>query len=942
MKAPFSVALIIGVVSVVVSVGTQAVGQQPSLSVELSTNGLQLSWPGSVRQNDGSIVRPYFELQRSIDLRSWRPIGQRHHAPADIERLLVQVAPSEPLGFYRLLSVTPPATARLGSGGAEVFGYGEAFARELARIGQISPEEFAALFAPGAAYLPGISWNPTNAAYWDGFNADPEVVNAGKEQGTPGYRTTDYRLNAAELAGFQQKGFVVSQRFERNSFGETFYELWHNELPVFISTDAILQAWHRTYDALLEEIEETCLFNSVETLLDGMAAQIPNASAEASAALRDSVSDADYFLAVARSLLAGQVVGTHLNQDARVAETWADISAEQLKEVPDFMGFCRMVDYSQFKVRGHYENSERLRRYFKCMMWLGRIDLPVAGGPFRRCPSQERSASPRELGTAIVLWRLLNAAGHFETWKNTEQTISTFVGVTDSMTFGQLGGLLAGAGIRTLADIPDQATIEGIQSAIARGELGLQNITSDWFEQPLNKPVAYALPRTFTVFGQKFVPDSWALSQTVFNNIEWVESGRTNLVQRRVPGALDVAFAVLGNSQVVPELVTQMQGSFADTNRPHALRFRDGYPYQHNLAAVRTVLDSQTAEAWDGNIYVDWLACLRELSSPTTDALFPEAMLTRAWAMKTLNTQLASWTHLRHDTILYAKQSYTFTVDGCFFPAGFVEPRVEFWKRLAAMATRTADLIAGLSYPGTYPAVSNAWRTNAVDGGFGWFLETNLVPVMTFQTNQVNHLRRFAQTMTRLQIMSQKELAQECFSTDDELFVRNLIQNVGWLSTGCGGGPPLYDGWYPQLFYRAVHWDEFDFHGTYGAGAYDALVADVHTDVPCDDCLDPDLGSVLHQAVGRVNLLFIAIEHGSDRFVCAGPVLSHYEFEVTGSPRRISDTEWRVGNPIFFPGWPPINLPPVLDGGSPADVSRDRIEGVSAPEWTRSYLVPRP
>jgi hypothetical protein len=33
----------------------------------------------------------------------------------------------------------------------------------------------------------------------------------------------------------------------------------------------------------------------------------------------------------------------------------------------------------------------------------------------------------------------------------------------------------------------------------------------------------------------------------------------------------------------------------------------------------------------------------------------------------------------------------------------------------------------------------------------------------------------------RLQTMAQKELAQECFTTDEELFVRNLIQHVGWL-----------------------------------------------------------------------------------------------------------------------------------------------------------------
>ena len=52
---------------------------------------------------------------------------------------------------------------------------------------------------------------------------------------------------------------MVSERLGGNSFAEVFYKLWHNDLPVFISCDALLQAWHRTYDAILEETEETYL-----------------------------------------------------------------------------------------------------------------------------------------------------------------------------------------------------------------------------------------------------------------------------------------------------------------------------------------------------------------------------------------------------------------------------------------------------------------------------------------------------------------------------------------------------------------------------------------------------------------------------------------------------------------------------------------------------------
>jgi Protein of unknown function (DUF3160) len=130
-------------------------------------------------------------------------------------------------------------------------------------------------------------------------------------QDQSGYPSFDARLSSPELALFKTNGFVVSERLGANSFAQVFYNLWHNDLPVFISCDAVLQAWHRTYDAILEETEETYLMNSVKTILDGMAAQVGSAAAQVvTGALKDSVRDADYFLTVARALLASKASTT--------------------------------------------------------------------------------------------------------------------------------------------------------------------------------------------------------------------------------------------------------------------------------------------------------------------------------------------------------------------------------------------------------------------------------------------------------------------------------------------------------------------------------------------------------------------------------------------------------------------------------------------------------
>jgi hypothetical protein len=123
--------------------------QEPTrLSAGRGNAGLELSWPATMQKTDGSVVRPYFELQRTFDFQRWEPIGERHHAVT--ATLGQSLSTTQPLDdskvFYRLLSIEPNQVSKLGNGGAEVFGYGEAFAQELQRIGKISPDQFSTMF----------------------------------------------------------------------------------------------------------------------------------------------------------------------------------------------------------------------------------------------------------------------------------------------------------------------------------------------------------------------------------------------------------------------------------------------------------------------------------------------------------------------------------------------------------------------------------------------------------------------------------------------------------------------------------------------------------------------------------------------------------------------------------------------------------------------------
>jgi len=720
-----------------------------------------------------------------------------------------------------------PASAEVSP---DVFGYNPTFDQELDKIGQISPQEFAKRYDAKVDYLTQISWDPTQAKFWDLFN------------------DSFFRLNSEELEVFNKQGFVVSERMGTKSFAQSFYQIYNNDLPVFVSADALLHAWHRSYDAMLEELEESYLATSLDEILTGMADKIPEASNQYGDGVLDlSLIDADYFLAVARSLLAGETVKSKLNQDARVAATFQAIEGEQLQKF-ELFGRDRKMDFSQFKVRGHYENSETLKKYFQAVMWCGRVDLRIAGKP--------EEASPRELGAAIILNDLLKQSGKFEQWQQFDQMLQTFVGPTDSMTFAQLADLLKQAKIQSPTDIKDLSTLEQLQTEILANNLGFQNIRSHFYYSPKDDDqIKDIIPHSFTVIGQKFILDSWMLSKVVYDDIIW--NGKK--VQRRVPSGLDVAFATLGNIQVVPELVDRI------TNQ-NGREFRDGLNYQHNLAAAFNVVEKLNPSAWEENLYMNWLATLRELSKPTTDSQYPEAMRTRTWGMKTLNTQLASWTQLRHDTILYGKQSYTGGTL-CYYPAGFVEPRPEFWERFEKMAMLAGQLIENTPFP----------------KHLRWI-----------QQKQAKFFKNFSQQLTILKEIALKELAQQELTEAQTNFLENIVE----IERASGG--PSYSGWYPRLFYKKPK----------DSDKWDAIVADVHTNVP--DPIVEDPGSVLHQGVGNIDLLMIAVDNGEDKMVFAGPVLSHYEFEMPGVSRK-SDSEWKK------------------------DIKTGKLP--PRPNWTKSYLV---
>ena len=771
-----------------------------------------------------------------------------------------------------------PAAAVLGKD----LGFTEAFEAEVKKVGQISPDEFARRHAGKANYLKKISWDPTTAKFWDQFALDPE--SKGAEINARGYEawslliqrepgkynnvprdemnrlkakkpakgSFDFRLKGKELDLFKHNGFVVSERLGAHSFTDLYHRIFVRDLPVFITSDSMLHAWHRMFDRMLEGLEMDYFMPAVAKMLGEMQAQIPAAKqAYGNNPLAGSLADVDFFLGVAWGLLRGGPGPTFLNQQKRIELAHQACASERMLRYPLF-GRLREIDFSQFKPRGRYDQHDWSKNYFRAMMWLGRIDFRIAGGV-------SKDQDLRELGAAIVLNDLLQRAKQQETWQQFDKLLQHFVGRPDSLTFSQLGQVLAGFGAPKAANITPQ-TLAGLYTHIQTGKIGEQHIRGEWFCVDPDDPNKFVLPRSFTFMGQRFILDSWVLSKVVYDDIIWDKEK----IQRRIPSCLDMSFAVLGNDHVVPLLQARMKDKSGK-------EFRDGLPYQHNLSAARNLVDRLPPATWKDSIYTEWLACLRELSKPTTNARYPESVRTSAWAMKATTTQLASWTQLRHDTILYAKPSYT-SGNSCYYPAGFVEPVPHFWKRFEQMVLSTKNFVEKTPFP----------------NGKG------------HQAVHLATLDRFAKAASMLRSIAEKQHAQKDLSKEETRFMEDVVV----LGGVCGG--PRLNGWYPNLFSNRSDQEKQD-----DAHKWVALVTDVHTDPPSPIVGDP--GCVIHQAVGNVDLLVIAVDNGKDKMVYAGPVFSHYEFETPNAVRN-TNGDWHT---MLRSG----KMPP-------------------RPEWTRGYLAP--
>lgn len=642
--------------------------------------------------------------------------------------------------------------------------------------------------------------------------ANLEVV-----QGSP------FALDDDELAKLSAHGFVISARQPLGNFLAGYELIYNADLPVYISADSLLHALHRGYDRQLAETEKAFLAPAVGDLLGRLHAGLAEGEADRWGA--EAVADLDEYLAVARSLLGDERVLPQAGGDAAVIEARVKdaMRAEGLASWMIF-GLSRKVDVSQFAPRGHYKGVPELERYFRGMMWLGRVDM-------RLIEVQEdgkRTLNRRALRAVLGLRTLMDADAMAD-WQRIETLLRSFVGPQDFATMDVLDALADAlalpsddaAGLEARGD-------EALAKGLSAGTFDVQRIRGQFMNGRLGDPMP--LPISVTLFGQRYIVDSHVLANVVWDSVQ--PDGHA---PRMMPDPLDAAYAAFGNDQAASLLETELRE----------------YGYAGHLAAMRALMDDRSPEEWKGDLYSGWISALRSLSPDAEIAADPAAhgrpsiWGTEAWGRRMLNTQLGSWTELRHDNLLYAKPSYT-GGGGCDYPDGYVEPVPEFYAALIRLAEQ------GIAASESALAAADVRLARQMTR---WWTSLHTVA-------------------TTLKGLAEQQLTGEPFSADQ----------IMWLEQAVDIAPDDYmgyvvGGWYADLLML----------GEDDPYASDRLVADIHTQPTTFG--GEVVGNVMHMGTGDVRLMVTTVESCTGPRAYAGPVYATHRVD-TRDFERLDDTAW--------------------------------------------------
>ncbi|MFX1281991.1 MAG: DUF3160 domain-containing protein, partial [Promethearchaeota archaeon] len=612
---------------------------------------------------------------------------------------------------------------------------------------------------------------------------------------------------------------------------------WEEDLPILITTDAILQVWHLIYDHLLEDFEERILIPLFQSLFNGIITE-----ALSSPMIHIIQNSTILYLMIAGNLInstyEGNVEGELLNAEQKIMEAvYNELSIDAAKVSFNSNLTKRFIDdFTEYKPRGHYTNSIKLENYFRMYKWLSRV-------PFffdNYSGIVDMDTQPEEMiQSAVEVTYLLKSVNisinngmyaGLNIWSFLNSFLNTLVGQPNLINVLHLD-------YECKKLINNSWSLDDLNSSLI-SQIQTNILNNESIPAPLSPFIIDAIqpgyqdsPKTFGVLGERLTLDSHALNHVVWPFVQEINPYRT------LPVSLDFPATCLNSSRAFELLSYQFEK----------------YP-SHRQAVINM---QQEIANISGNqketIHWKWIECLEEISKNQPiehkSATIPKFMNSTHWLDEKLTTILGSWTQLRHDNILYTRRSTTSTI--CSTPFGYVEPYPVFYSAIANLSTSFKSAL-----------------TKFEDLGFD---------ISSEEFNELSSIDNFNNATVKLAEISNEELSGQPLSEESKEFIKNAYGEER-----CVSGGPFFEGWLPEiLMVLDVDYTKPESF----PNSRVSLVADIHTDTNYQE--------VFHTAVGLFeHIIAIVPDWNGGEMMVVGPVFSFYEFNLSDY-HRLNDEEWR-------------------------------------------------
>ncbi len=386
---------------------------------------------------------------------------------------------------------------------------------------------------------------------------------------TENYEKIQSALNLKDSQAnlLRKNGFVVVG-WQGDDIVEPYKQMKIMDVPVFVTTDSLLHLYHIQFNELLKNIEQKEFYNDLNEISKTMETAFTDEYSRNEGDLKESAKRNVEYFAVGLKLL---------DPNATVPDfARADVDAE-LRLIDGHEGFSESPifkykeDYSQYVPRGHYTGCEELKRYFKAMMWYGRMAFLLKEGYVSKEDARIQTIQASWISSKIDFIKTSDNKTVAENWNRIYTVTAFFVGVADDLTpYEYREGMLKIFGTFKPAELTDNDKLLNLKTELANmsspkiyGGTGRCVIYPPITEEKVNE--CFENSKGMRFMGQKFVPGSYMFQNLVLLDYTGNSSPFTMVLSqggpiRGFPRGLDI-MALLGSQSARDILVKE-----GDTN----------------------------------------------------------------------------------------------------------------------------------------------------------------------------------------------------------------------------------------------------------------------------------------------------------------------------------------------------------------------------------------